>query len=394
MEAPITFWQNMPSMHQVALLTALAKTRQVTLVTENALSDERSRMGWVSPAFDQCDVLIAPPWKERRELIHQQDVGHVNIFSGIAAYPETYRSLRQAVRRQHGRVGIYSEPWAFHDRLAPLRAARHKWHAALLGRKIDFVLATGDAAVAQQTRIGMAKGRVYEFGYFVDPTPPVDENRLDSHVELFFLGTLESRKGLDTAIRALSRLGHQNWRLTVVGDGSQREAWQDMAESGGIGQRIHFIGSLPNDEARSRLSGCDVLLLPSRYDGWGAVVNEALLAGARVLVTESVGSSALVTDPGIGAVVRVNDEIHLRSALEQLLADGPVHADERAQRREECELRFGGASAAAYLLRIVANVNGEAARPLAPWRGRSWPEPCPRRRPEEAWSAKESRDKE
>lgn len=67
------------------------------------------------------------------------------------------------------------------------------------------------------------------------------------------------------------------------------------------------------------MSEYDVLVLPSRYDGWGVVVNEALMAGVPVICSDQVGASAVVEKWQCGSIFASEDLPDLVSKLENLL---------------------------------------------------------------------------
>ena len=54
----------------------------------------------------------------------------------------------------------------------------------------------------------------------------------------------------------------------------------------------------------------DALVLPSRHDGWGVVVNEALLQGVPVIVSDHVGAKCLVESPGGAGLVFCCDDVN------------------------------------------------------------------------------------
>lgn len=102
---------------------------------------------------------------------------------------------------------------------------------------------------------------------------------------LLFVGRLEPEKRADIAIHALARarsLGIDA-ELTIVGDGSQREALQSLAQELGVTQWIVFVGQKDPLEYYAR---ADMLLVPSEYEGYGMVIIEALAAGIPVLSTD------------------------------------------------------------------------------------------------------------
>ena len=94
---------------------------------------------------------------------------------------------------------------------------------------------------------------------------------------------------------AIAALPDRGWTLDLVGDGNQRAKLEEMAERLGIASQLKWHGSLPSAELASFYQSADCLVLPSRWDGWGMTVNEALRFGCDVLVTETCGAASAVS---------------------------------------------------------------------------------------------------
>ncbi|GEM_PF-4987361 len=146
---------------------------------------------------------------------------------------------------------------------------------------------------------------------------------------LLFVGRLIRRKGLDVLIRAFSRLQHDNLTLVVIGDGSEREEFEAAARQLGVQESIEWLGSLDNITTRTWMLHCTALVVPSEFEQWGLVVNEAWEAGTLVLGSDTVGAlksgyqvdmSWLLSPP--------RDAEALKNSLEKVLA---LSSSERAQ---------------------------------------------------------------
>lgn len=141
------------------------------------------------------------------------------------------------------------------------------------------------------------------------------------------VGRLTRQKGFDLGLEAAGRLARElpSLRIVVIGDGPLRDALQRQGSALGIGRRAQFRGWQPN-AARS-MAGFDLLLVPSRWEGFGLVVLEAL--GQEVLVVGSpVGAiPEILTDGVTGLIARAAgaDEI-----LDRLRA-GATNRDLRAR---------------------------------------------------------------
>ena len=154
-----------------------------------------------------------------------------------------------------------------------------KTFGAWAARRATGMLAISQLAVDYYTELGFDKSKVYPFGYFRSRQQATTTTK--DRLEAIFVGQLIHRKGVDVLLRAIAPLMNEwpDLRLTLVGAGEQAEALKDMANSLGIEKRVAFEGALPSDRIPAQLATADVLVLPSRWDGWGMVVNEALSAG-------------------------------------------------------------------------------------------------------------------
>lgn len=100
-------------------------------------------------------------------------------------------------------------------------------------------------------------------------------------------------------------------------------------------------------------------------DGWGAVVNEALMCGEPVLCSESCGSAALVRNSERSEIFRTGDVSDLARAISSRIANGRLTP--RTRERIRWSRCIEGTAAAAYLVRISEHVEGQGERPVAPW---------------------------
>jgi glycosyltransferase involved in cell wall biosynthesis len=151
-----------------------------------------------------------------------------------------------------------------------------------------------------------------------------------SKLELIFLGALVPFKACDLALRAAASLLRDGVAyLTVVGDGPERNRLEQLANSLGIRQSIAFCGMLSHAEAMQRLRSADVMLYPSVREFGGAVVVEALAAGAVPCVADFGGPGDTV-HRDVGFKVPLTTESDVVAQLEKILT-------ELAQNRQHLE---------------------------------------------------------
>ena len=107
-----------------------------------------------------------------------------------------------------------------------------------------------------------------------------------------------------------------------------------------------------NAQVFATLAETDLLVLPSRYDGWGAVVNEALLCGTPVVCSDAAGA-ACVLDGELGSAFPSENVTELRKALERQIRLGPVSPEKRERIRALAETRVSATAAAKFLRKEI-----------------------------------------
>jgi glycosyltransferase involved in cell wall biosynthesis len=225
-------------------------------------------------------------------------------------------------------------PWTHPETLTP-RGAR--WHRAMIERAARVA----DAVVVPTESVALELGR-----HVALRRPPVVvgegvSGALDAPSDaaqraaalglprgdyLVTLATVEPRKGLDVLLAAMARGGAPELPLLVVG----QPGWGGVdvarrARELGLENTVRLLGRLPDSDLAVVLRGATALVAPSRAEGFGLPVLEAMAAGVPVVSSDA---PALV-EVGGGATVTV--PIGDSGALADALAEVVGSADRRAQ---------------------------------------------------------------
>ncbi|MDB5713287.1 MAG: glycosyltransferase [Sphingomonadales bacterium] len=135
-------------------------------------------------------------------------------------------------------------------------------------------------------------------------------------------GRLVGVKGFDIAIAAFALLDDLAARLVILGDGPLKQELQDQAERLGVADRVAFPGYV--ECIRPWLDKAGLFLLSSRYEGYPAVLIEALAAGRPVVATRCTPAiGELVDGTGFGASAPINDPVALAAAIAGVFAAVP-----------------------------------------------------------------------
>jgi len=150
-------------------------------------------------------------------------------------------------------------------------------------------------------------------------------------------------------IRAISRLEPRP-HLVLVGSGDElyQRQLRDLAVSLGMQSIVHFLGSLPRVEVARVVAGLSLFVLPSRAEGLGVALIEAMACEVACIATKCGGPEVVIEPGEDGELVEVGDESALVGRIAVLLAD------------HDARVRMGGAARETVLRRfsVQAEVDG------------------------------------
>src|SRR5690606_8206744 len=140
---------------------------------------------------------------------------------------------------------------------------------------------------------------------------------------LGFVGQMIRRKRVDLLIEALAHSSsRRNCRLECVGTGVEESTLQTMAHEFLGPGAAEFRGAQPFDEVKRTIDSLDCLVLPSDFDGWGAVVSEALIRGVPVIASDACGAIAALIHSNAGQVFQAGNASSLSAAIDRQVAKG------------------------------------------------------------------------
>jgi glycosyltransferase involved in cell wall biosynthesis len=142
--------------------------------------------------------------------------------------------------------------------------------------------------------------------------------------ELLCVSRLVRRKGIDLLLEAMDELPAERSTATlaVAGRGPYREHLERMVNERGLEDRVDFLGYVSDERKVELLVGSDVFVLPSRQEGFGIAVLEAMATGCPVVVNDLPVLRELVPEDG-GVFVDATDPSCFASALAELLDTAP-----------------------------------------------------------------------
>ncbi|HTQ40763.1 MAG TPA: glycosyltransferase family 4 protein [Pirellulales bacterium] len=134
---------------------------------------------------------------------------------------------------------------------------------------------------------------------------------------------IERQKNPLFLVELLSRMP-ENVRVIWVGDGRMRGELESAASRYGVSNRLRIEGW--RSDARVRMAGFDVFVLPSEYEGFPFAALEAMAAGLPCVVSDADGIREAIIDGENGRLLPPSDMVAWVAAIEQAVADPPLRA--------------------------------------------------------------------
>jgi len=217
-----------------------------------------------------------------------------------------------------------------------------------LWRQADAGIAISEAirrfAIAYE---GVSPQKIHTIHYGLDPAsvhaPPDARTRLRQELGLPadapLVGSvcrLIEQKGLDNALDGFAQVAAEfpAAHYAIAGDGPLRGALEAQAARLGVADRVHFLGW--RADAPAIFAALDVLLAPSRWEGFGLVFLEAMALGVPVISTRVSAIPEVIADGETGWLVPPDDPAAIAGALRAALAD----PGERCRRGEAGRARL------------------------------------------------------
>ena len=170
-------------------------------------------------------------------------------------------------------------------------------------------------------QVGVPAAKVETIHYGLDALPaawgenPPDDVPHDARIVLS-TARLVAQKGVDQAVRALAELP-ADAVLVVLGEGPERASLERLARELGVAERVFLPGRVPDVAAWLRRAA--VYVQPSRWEGFGLSVLEAMQAALPVVATRVSSLPELVVDGETGLLVPVDDAAALAGAIADAL---------------------------------------------------------------------------
>jgi len=191
---------------------------------------------------------------------------------------------------------------------------------------VRHVVVTSGATKLALHAFGVEPPRISVVEPGTDPAPMARRAR-GPVLQLLCVAALIPRKGHELLFTALAALESRDWHLTCIGSLTRDPATAArlcaQVERSGLQERVTFTGEVDAAQLRQAYCGADLFVLPTRFEGYGMAVAEALAHGVPVIGTR-VGAIADLVGCQAGRLVEPGDAAGLLRALSGAMTDPAV----------------------------------------------------------------------
>lgn len=218
-------------------------------------------------------------------------------------------------------------------------------HGELLGGKLSYRVVMRLLAMCSTGFIACANTAAQKLAQYIYVNTPVKvvlnaipsdviELRKQKHtskiVNVLFIGRLSTIKGINHLLTALALIKTEvPFKLTLVGDGPQKQDLQKLASKLNIDHLVEFVGFIPRPGLAKYLEPADIFVLPSLYEALPMVILEAIAVGIPVIASDLPGIRELLNENN-SILVEPGSPHLLATALTKLLED-PEYAQKLAR---------------------------------------------------------------
>jgi glycosyltransferase involved in cell wall biosynthesis len=246
-------------------------------------------------------AVVATVRRWQPDVIH----AHSTFSGGVVRALSLVMPLPPIVYCPHG--------WVFEVEQSKMARRLTKAAERALSHRCERIVAISCAEQRQGQDAGIASGKIVVISNGIRSTAPAATAEWnDDRLKVLFVGRLDRQKGVDVLLDAVRDLG-DSVGVRIVGE-QVLTGQPSLAESNTLAH-VEFLGWLGHAGVAAQLNAADVVVMPSRWEGFGLVAIEAMRAGKPVVASAVGGLIEIVVDGVTGRLVPAEDASALGAAL-------------------------------------------------------------------------------
>lgn len=219
------------------------------------------------------------------------------------------------------------------------------------------VWATGTRAVGEFREIVAPTIPVKNLPYYSDLERFFQISKLRKrapHVRFLFCGSLSRRKGADVVAQAVESLSNLNFELIVAGAGPLQSSFESLPDS--AKKHVRLLGFVPLSRIPDVYAETDVLIFPSRHDGWGMTLSEGMASGQPVVSTMQTGAAVdLIQDGENGFLISSSTVENVAEAMRWFI-EHPERISPMGEQAQQMARNYTHQIGARHFLNMIHSV--------------------------------------
>lgn len=314
---------NIPSPYKVNLMNMLSEEIElyVLFIDKSAKDRERS---WFS--YDFKDYFVEYLDENINEKIKQASLECDILINGDYTNKLAIKTVRQ-FKKQNKPVVMLADGGLAIDR----RIVNHV--ISFVMKKNDYFMSSGKEVNKYYNFYGIDNKFIYNYKFSSLTKEDIVNNNeiiknkislkeklnIKEKIVLFSVGQQIPRKGYDLLAKAMIDV-NKDIGLYIAG-GNVEDNVKDIIESNNL-TNIHFIGFKSKEELNEYYASSDVFVLPTRYDIWGLVINEAMSFGLPIISSDTCVAAVEFNNLFNNAIIVKNEDVKgLSDAINTLVED-------------------------------------------------------------------------
>lgn len=299
----ICFWLNVQSKHQSLFLEELYKEEIIKLKVYyfDKVDENRAELGWSDGSeLKDYESNVSSLNKTLSDFKDWKEYIHIVMGYGFPFNKQLIPKLiDNDVKWVHWseRYGIglaqkLNLNVFLFSLLRPLFLYMKRDYGILVQKYAYGCFAQGKLAKQDFVKMGIREEKISNLFYTSEVKQQTKKERSIDKVRYLFVGQLSTRKGTLDLLKAFKIVNeNENCELYLVGQDTSNGEYLHIAKKLKIDKDVYFKGIIPFQKIYTIYNECDIFVFPSRYDGWGAVLNEAASTGMPIIASDQTGSA-------------------------------------------------------------------------------------------------------
>lgn len=368
----IVFWTSSICLHSASVFEEIGKRCKVVIACR---SEEYGTFGSLNMRNVEIYHIYS---REDADNLISQTTQFIHVNGALKTYPEIEvfgYALRKLLKNKCFVLCLNMEQYQCWGMKGFLR--RLQWFYLFnigVGRKIKAIGCTGSTSIRAYKKALVSSRRLFDFIYTV-PSPSsylLEEQslddvlpKMDDRVRFVYVGQIIERKCIIPLVETFNSLDQKKYSLDIIGGGPLETRLLEVCRGN---ESIHYWGKVMPGKVRKILPYTDVLLQTSKLEGWGCTVNEALMYGNRVIVSDAVGARALIDHrESLGQIFKSEDWNDFKICVENEIKQGKRREEDRSKIQSWARCIYPESEANYFFKILDFYLNKSPIKPQSPW---------------------------